>query len=305
MKSRQNPVLAMQRFAAQKRTFLQSHKPTSKKSNPYLQADQNNDELNYLLTWKYLEATLDFEMAEDFDWRDYAEKAGAHSAKQGLDQLSRLACKGNPAAIHALVELTVATTQLLNELSRRAATLVRPVARQHFFWPVLKARVPRYGDDDKKLIKEIQLGQEAPFNADAVARIRTDNQSTKTAMALLCQLDKWRHKNPALEHVKRRPDGLAAWQKLALGLKPFTPNSVSEWFEAACKFLDNKHGGKIECDPVLRQLGMHRQNHSVQRGAQQRVSPRTRESNIRDGIKEALKAAFRRLANPPKKISKK
>ena len=57
-----------------------------------------------------------------------------------------------------------------------------------------------------------------------------------------------------------------------------------------------------EADPDLRRLGLYRASHYTESygGTQKTVTSKTRESNIRDGIREKLRKAVKRLSEQPK-----
>ena len=51
--------------------------------------------------------------------------------------------------------------------------------------------------------------------------------------------------------------------------------------------------------PALREFGEHRGSHSKHLGQQEKVTPDTREANIKDGIKKRLKQALYNLLTKP------
>ena len=133
----------------------------------------------------------------------------------------------------------------LNELGSRQPARIRPAARNRFLWPFLKAQKEQFGDDHRKLIKKIALGQNAPFGEGAVSRIGTKSFIVKTAVKLLCQIDTERKMNPAVVRLLS-DDALPQWKNDLLALKPFTAKNWQQWFEVAWSILCERFNGHPE-----------------------------------------------------------
>lgn len=320
-----------QRLAQEKRAVLEAIKPPSlPPARNYSQPAAPDEFLLHWLTWKYLDSTLEFEPSANFNWRDHAAKAGEYYAKQGLDHLAQLVRRGDAEAVETLADLAITATRMLGDIVRQTPERVRPVARHRFFWPFLKAKNERFGDKHKLLVKEIELGYEAPFSEAAVARLRPTNVALRTAMTLLGQLESHRDKNPLLKEKlseplperkakPRNPGPFSAgqktpavalvvarskpeWKVKARRLAPFSGGTWPAWFVAAWEKLLADHHGHPELDPQLRGIGKYRAEHSTERysGSQAKATAKTREANIRDGVKDKLRKAIQRLANLPK-----
>jgi hypothetical protein len=242
-------------------------------------------------TLEYLKRQLGWHPAPNTTWRDYAVEAASRGAYDGLSHLTHLISREDQHALSSLADIATAATRTLGDLSRQAAGRVRPIARRRFLWPFLKARKERFGDEHRRTVKEIQLGDEVLFSGDALARTRENHITGKTAIAYLCRLEDCR-KPPSYFGPYPETD----WQKLATKLKPFGKGTWKAWFEVLWQAVLADYSGHPEKDPRLKQLGLYRAEHSYEIGAQQKTTPRTREANLRDGIKEKLKAAIERLA---------
>jgi len=298
-----NPIVALQQLAQEKRALLEAIKPPSEAPSRYTQPKEANEFSLHWLTWNYLEATLNFELDETLNWRDYAAQAGEYYAREGLQHLTNLVFAGDSKALAALVDIAASATLTLNSLARRAPKRVSPIARQRFFWPILKASKERFGDPHKRLVKDIELGCDAPFDIEAANRLRKTNESMKLAMTLLCRLESWRNKHPAMEYLAVAPSTLAGWKVAAIKLKPFSTFTWNVWFEVAWQSLLAEHLGHPEGDQGLRTLGWYRRNHASNRAGGSTC--KTTDSNIQDGIKEKLKQATKRLASARKRKSNK
>jgi len=300
-----NWIECVQKLASEKRALLQSIKPPLESPSRYIQPEAAREFPLHWLTYEYLNLTLDFDLTENFNWRDHAAKAGEYYARQGLDHLTELVFAGDTKALAALADIATAATKTLNDLSRHAPEQVQPIACRRFFWPFLKARNERFGDDHKKLVKEIGLGDEAPFSVEAVARVRPTNIAVRIAMTLLCRLESYRHKNPALEDLMSAP--LPEWKAKAMRLEPFSAGTCPDWVEVAWQALLSDCNGHPERDPELKNIGLYRADHSTDRysGSQRVATAKTRNTNIKDGIREKLKKAIQRLSKSPNKSQKK
>jgi hypothetical protein len=308
-----NPAIArliadMPQREAERRAWVERNKPdeVARLASRYASRGahrQNPDPEEFdlhKLTRNYLEHETDIHPPSDTTWRDYAAEAAGNCALIGLGHLQNLASNGDQRALASLTDLAAGATEALNQISRGAPERVRPIARRRFLWPFLKARKERFGDDHKSLLRQIQLGHELPFSCEALGRIRPSNLTSRTAIMLLCRLDAYRPKRSTWAGFMRHPR--LEWEGMAARLKPFSAAMWSDWFEAAWKALLDDHDGKPEADPELRQLGLYRASHSTEMygGAQKTVTSKTRESNIRDGIREKLRKAVKRLSEQPK-----
>jgi hypothetical protein len=308
-----NPAIArliadMPQREAERRAWLERNKPHEVASLVSRYASRgahgqnpDPDEFDlHKLTWSYLKQKTDINPPPDTTWRDYTAEAAANCAWIGLKHLQNLASDGDQRGLASLADLAAGATEALNQISRGAPERARSIARRRFLWPFLKARKERFADDHKSVLRQIQLGHELPFNCEALGRIRRSNITFRTAMMLLCRLDGYRPKRNTWAGFMRHPR--LEWEKMAVRLKPFSAATWLDWFEAAWKALLDDHDGKPEADPELRRLGLYRENHSTERygGAQKTVTDKTRESNIRDGIREKLRKAVKRLSEQPK-----
>ena len=280
---------------AERRAWLDANEPVSGYgpgicSREY--ANAHHEELDLQrFTLDYLKGQLDWCPAPNTTWKDYAVEAASRGAYEGLRHLRLLVSRKNQHALSSLADIATEATRTLSALSRQAVGRVRPIARRRFLWPFLKARKERFGDEHKQTVKKLRLGDAVPFSEDALPRIRENNLSVKTAIAYLCQLEEYR-KPPSWFG----PYAKTNWQRLAAKLKPFGKGTWEAWFEVAWQALLADYSGHPEKDPHLMNLGLYRAEHSYEMPAQQKATPRTREANLRDGIKEKLKRAIERLA---------
>ena len=308
-----NPAIArliadMPQREAERRAWLERNKPDEVASLVSRYGSrgahgQNRDPDEFDLhkfTWSYLEHKADIAPSPDTTWRDYAAEAAGNCASMGLGHLQNLASNGDQRALASLADLAAGATEALNQISRGTPERVRPIARHRFLWPFLKARKERFSDDHKSLLRQIQLGHELPLSYEALGRIRRSKITSRTAMKLLCRLDACRPKRNTWAGFMRHPR--LEWEEMAARLEPFSAATWPDWFEAGWRALLDDYDGKPEADPELRRLGLYRASHSTEQygGAQKTVTNKTRESNIRDGIREKLRKAIRRLSEQPK-----
>jgi hypothetical protein len=243
------------------------------------------------ITVNYLRAQSPFRPRPNSPWRDYAAEAFNHQASRGLSGLRELALAGDAKALEAIADLAIGATDELNRHSRSAPESVQAIARRRFLWPFLRGPKPRFGDDHEKLMEDIQLGRETPFSEEAVERADPDNIIQRTAMILLCRIEN-RRSNTGFQFTP-----LAEWEIKAAKLEPFCHDTWYDWFNVAKEALCTEYDGHPETDPELRKVGRYRSNHYEEKSVKKRGTNRTREQNIRDGIREALRRPIRALAN--------
>ena len=261
----------------------------------------HHDELElHRHTYEALKNGLPFKPRNITPWRHYAVEAAVRSAYDGLRHLQYLVSKKDQGALMSIADIATDATGMLSKISSRDVERVRPIARHRFFWPFLKASKERFGDDHKRIVKEIQLGEAAPFSRDAIARVRENNITVRMAMTCLCRLEDYR-KPPSYFGLNVN----AEWQRLAMKLEPFSADTWPVWFDVAWQAVLADYDGHPERDMELMKIGKYRAEHSKIEGHQEVVTPKTRESNIQDGIRESFRLAIKRLAKVPKNSSKK
>jgi len=213
-----------------------------------------------------------------------------------ISDLEFLITNGNRDAIAALARLARTATAKLSSLTPANINLLKELACRRVNWPVLRGGSSLHSDDDAQF-KQLAVGTCLPFDPEMIPGLKKKSHkgATRIAVELLCRLNDWR----------TRVDGEIYWGRPLIGteaemqarqLKPFSPNTLSDWFQLAWEIVLEEHGGHPEMNPELRSLGKFRKNHSVQQLAQKSLTPGTVESNIRDGIRDRLKRAFKRLA---------
>lgn len=228
--------------------------------------------------------------------------------KTSEDDRSSAAC-----ALHSLAHLAVDS---LGQIARKYPAVLRPIAEKSVVWP---AFISAHGDFEKanrELIKRLNVGahhffrftfpsgkpgkrwsMRTPANAYAVEML-------KALFVLQCtcrSLDRDR-RDKQLQKVLRR-NGIETSDptfltpklfKQILTLKPICRATVQQWFDAAWKVVLDQTDGHPEKDPQMRQLGVHRKEHT----GTSKSGSKTSESNIRDGIKQRLQVAFSEVVTP-------
>jgi len=178
------------------------------------------------------------------------------------------AVKGNQAAIVRLLHHSATLIAILEAIAEDNPDVLRPIARKQFVWPALIGS--KHFDKNRSLLRHLQVGKKCSI------RGKWNPKSRATSMAL----------------------GMYMWLKMnqdALGLPHLTLETKKQWFETGWSVLCDVTDRHPEKDTFLRQIGQHYGQHSKNTGAQKRVTPRTRESNIRAGIRKQLWQSFRNV----------
>lgn len=293
------------RESAKRNAWLKDNEPPSIYGPSFCSREYENlhhDELElHRHTYNALKNGLPFKPRNITTWRHYAVEAAFRSTYDGLRHLQYLVSQKDQGALMSIADIATDATGMLSKISSRDVERVRPIAQHRFFWPFLKASKEHFGDDHKRIVKEIQLGEAAPFSRDAIARVRENNITVRMAMTCLCRLEDYR-KPPTYFGLNVKTE----WQRLAMKLQPFSAGTWHEWFEVAWKAVLADYDGHPERDMELMKIGKYRAERVKIEGPQEVVKlNKTRESNIKDGIRESFRLAIKRLAKVPNNSSKK
>jgi hypothetical protein len=126
------------------------------------------------------------------------------------------------------------TSQLvtaLHDLAQKRPELLRPIARQTFFWPGFISRKRAFDRENAKLMDKIELGVGGPYSTKQW-RISAASTQLAIKLHLLC-------------HTYEKQ-----WQ-----LPPLTKKAKPIWFEKAWNYMVNDYGVVPEQDPHLTRLG--------------------------------------------------
>jgi hypothetical protein len=160
---------------------------------------------------------------------------------------------------------------ILRAIAKNNPDVLRPVARRLLVWPDLIGVKEGYRENNEWLLKHLEVGKESYMRGKWNPK---KSRATQAALSMWT----WLHTN-----------------QNALGLPRLTQGTKEQWFEAGWTALLDVTYHHPEKDAYLRQIGQHYGQHSKNTGAQERVTPATRESNIRAGIKKQLRQSFKNL----------
>lgn len=203
--------------------------------------------------------------------RGSAGKAARRRAAGELDHLVDALCvralvEGDAAAAAALVSLAGRLTVACSELVDAQPTLARVLARGRVNWPVLFHMHPTMTATNLKPVAALPLGENtawcAPRKRKAYGISKGVNRLVLDAMHAVAALD-----DP--------------------------PPS----FDAVWDYLERRTQGSPEKDPTLLPLGLpfaRKQLDTAPKGT------RSYETNIRDGIRQRMRTAYRTLLRNPK-----
>lgn len=192
--------------------------------------------------------------------------------------LSRSLEEADPRAVDLLLRMAWGCVAALDTLARERPELLQPLARKLIMWPAFIGKKSALSGERKKrkdgkrslnewLIDTIELGADSPHKGN------------------------WNPYSPATQAAI----GMHKWlgeNRETLKLPELTQKTVDCWFELGWKALlaaTNWHPEKHE---YLREIGRHYASHSKNTGAQKEVTPATRETNIRGGIRKQVRQSF-------------
>jgi hypothetical protein len=188
--------------------------------------------------------------------------------KERIKALLILSENGDQLALFNLVGIVAETTHAINAIASVRPELARPLAQISLGWPAVISRKKAHREEMRTLIDKIQLGTKSICNGAS----QLDKPATKIAFQLYLLLQE---NQPSLQ------------------LPPLTTETWDVWFRAGWEMLlwtTNRHPEK---DESLREIGRHYGQHSKNSGQQEKVTPATREANIRAGIRKQLRQSFK------------
>ena len=190
--------------------------------------------------------------------------------REHLEDLFVRADRGDGPAIRSLLDGAFTAIKFLRVIAQRNPDVLRPYARKAPLWPDLIGKRKVSIEWNRWLLDTLEVGKESPLRGKANYKAH----ATQTAALILY----WLQENQA-----------------TLGLPILTLRTRKQWFEIGWDALLYVSGEHPEKDNYLRQIGSHYGQHSKNIGAQEKVTPATREANIRAGIRKQVWQSFRSI----------
>lgn len=201
--------------------------------------------------------------------------------------------------LHSTVEL-VEQFQGLCASPRYHKTLVQ-LAKNRLTWPMLVANKQSFNKPLAKTLSKLRLGENSYFSKEIPARL-SNEKSNKHAMERLVRLEEARQTPKSFKAISKASGRLATWREKAYKLRPFSIQTWEGWADVVWKLVMEETHNTPEANHELRLLGHYRKDH-YETKAFMRETKKTEESNIRDGIKNKLREAVRRIARSfPRKM---
>ena len=228
------------------------------------------------------------------------------------DMIYNQAKKGHPRFSGLLWELAAFSTERLQKLANENPELLKINAVHQHNWPGFIGPHPDENKKNLKLIESLGVGKKAELNLypsgkpwsnyTLANRFMRDYYYLISNIKMTPLTDEISDelgilKNSAILHKERR-------EKIK-NLPELNKKTAPIWFEIMWEHMMEEYDGHPEKSPpdnpelpALRELGEHRGSHSKHLGQQEKVTPDTREANIKDGIKKRLKQALITMAKP-------
>jgi hypothetical protein len=239
-----------------------------------------------------------------------AIKRRVNRISRDLEAISGQAESGDARAATILVGLTLEATLRLERVVNRQSHLVSGVGSVLSAWPVAASRDATRQAKLHGMFEKVGLGRFTGFISDnqvvsrptparaivysAVTGIHDQKMIGLRARAGVEQYCK-RKAHAEMQALLKDPrpyraaifneDYLARHYLNVLRLKPLTAATIDDWFTCVKSLIMIRYRGFPESEPVLRQMGKHRESRA-------KAGSRAVESNIRDGIFKRLKVTF-------------
>ena len=245
-----------------------------------------------------------------------------------LDTLNQRVESGILNAIRAILTSSTAAWRLhrmavvlvsaLFELAKAKPSLLRPIAETSEAWPALISPHQDYVRIGRELIDRIGVGEKHFLRLKFPTGKRGKRWSMRTrvnfiAVQLVKRLavlqcvyrsEERDRRDKELQqlykdHQWKRPKSCEPkdsrkLRKQIIALSPASSETAHEWFAAGWNLILEETNRHPEWNPILEPLGAFRKQHTKTSSA----ASRTPDTNIRDGIKQRLRAAFSDILVP-------
>lgn len=225
----------------------------------------------------------------------------ASSLYPELRFLGERALRGRSKECAELLDLAGVTTLLLEEVQRRHPAVFKRLAEKLFRYPMLVSPHPEWLEAVRVTLIDLGVGRSTLLPRSVLSEKRSGRVWSPRSMPArlvynrIAEINGWKHfvqlYGPGVK-VRRRWS--EATHDSLTRLPEMSQDTTEAWFAAIWRtFLDESKGAP-EKDEHLRPIGLHRRRH-YQSDRKKGQALRTEEANIRDGIRLALKATFKRM----------
>ena len=214
-----------------------------------------------------------------------------------LNELYRRAKAGEDASTDYVFRVATQTTRLLLELAEDPSPTLLSIASCTPQWPFFYSPKPNFLDSFQSVLDRLKIGSACQLNVNPRSRWSSSVQARQWAMKVFLFV----HEVKAAAAGKIADGGAATirWTELtkaAEKLPPLTKSTADLWIEnVGWPMILKATDGKPERHQQLRKLGLYRAKHTTTA----KPGSKTSESNIRDGIKQAVTQALRGMAAQP------
>jgi len=224
----------------------------------------------------------------------YESDSLATLGKHILQRLAYLAQKDQRAA-NSLIFLARKACVDIEELARLCPEYIKPRARRKETFPVVAGRNAGHEKRVRELLNKLEVGEDSSDFSQQRKRFSggrpTGPASTTPINVLAIQLHNYIDFFRGYSIRQNYFDPFPSWWDECGELPPFNLDTVKQWLNVAWKILMESTNNVPENHPKIKTLGKHREY----RGK----SEKAKHKHIQNGIKEALRKAFSRIARPP------
>lgn len=203
---------------------------------------------------------------------------------------------------YQLFLLAINSVNELNNLAIKKPQLARELASSVSSWPFLIHGRPGELKSIPNKLRDLGVGTRTAIKSSIRGRPSTHSTVLsqyymgKIFQIRICERLATNFTGPWETEELDYPEDIRS----EIGHMPVLSQKTREkWFSLIWKLIMHDYNGHPERVPPdgsslhnLRSLGKHRGRHSVYEGYQEKLTPATKEANIRDGIKNRLKQSF-------------
>jgi hypothetical protein len=176
--------------------------------------------------------------------------AKAENYAVGLDlmtaitELSHRALQGDKSALEWLLFTLKEGIAEIEILSEENTSFVREIARKYAQWPTVSSKHPEQGKANKKLLDEIQLGEESAISATKASRWNRENPANIWALDAIATIESarswfsmWELMHKFFENTAEIPE----WVTMTKCLPALSKKTAPRWSEVAKMAIREVH----------------------------------------------------------------
>lgn len=221
-----------------------------------------------------------------------------------LNELNHRAQQGEADSAEMILATAHEVNEMLWDAVEKQPEMFPAIVAKKWAFPCNFPILRKHQDKMLEIMKKIKVG--SAYNAAARKQFDTNIIANSVVLEMVDKIQRQKRKIvselaiPALLQIriKGKPPkkiNVTTWDSMIKDLSEHPSDDPKKWADVIWKTLLMFCNGHPEKHPNLRQLGTNRKDHSYELGQQKKVTDKTRDANVRDGIKKSILSAVKRI----------